>query len=274
MQQPISEDDIARHEAQAVQDNVAKTEDEHEAQQGSEELAALLTHLKARFATETGSDDLDLLDFSLHHLFCRLTTLYRQVLPNLAFPPYIKLLPGDDLPYYCHTWNQLEQLRRTLSRMEALAHMLTGAATNILDTLDAANPSSTTSDNTDVNHKIRTGSHNSGEAFLTGMKIHLNDWQHAHAEHRSFSTRFADLQPSVPNLAQIDTALDTLLNGACFMYGTILHDLLIEHATTEQVATLLLDLMQQADLLLQAIDLLLDPLHALMKCFALAAEMY
>src|SRR5947209_2180387 len=47
-------------------------------------LAIVLGQLVAYFSGRADVDDLDVLSFSLHHLFCRVHFLYQEALPNLS----------------------------------------------------------------------------------------------------------------------------------------------------------------------------------------------
>jgi hypothetical protein len=53
----------------------------------STELTVLFTHLKRYFDGRVDTDDLDILVFALHYLFCSADTLYQLALPDLAKHP-------------------------------------------------------------------------------------------------------------------------------------------------------------------------------------------
>src|SRR5579859_2047968 len=50
---------------------------------GAAGLAVILGQLVAYFSGRANIDDMDVLGFSLHHLFCRIDMLYRVILPDV-----------------------------------------------------------------------------------------------------------------------------------------------------------------------------------------------
>src|SRR5438067_10775226 len=66
-------------------------------------LAVILGQLVAYFYNRAHIDDLDVLSFSLHHLFCRIDHLYETALPRLAALSQSEARPGAPNEYEIST---------------------------------------------------------------------------------------------------------------------------------------------------------------------------
>src|SRR5205085_2952161 len=97
-------------------------------------LAVILGQLVAYFTDRADADDMDVLSFSLHHLFCRIDYLYCKALPALQNCTEQNLT--NDSRYRQHIWSGLQRINRTLDRMEPLCHLLSDATECILDAFD------------------------------------------------------------------------------------------------------------------------------------------
>src|SRR5579863_2119924 len=97
---------------------------------GAAGLSVILGQLVAYFTGRAGADDMEVLNFSLPHLFCRIDYLYCSSLPELmqaktigqSEPP----LPGEILRRQ-HTWNTLRAIKGAINRMEPLCQLLNNA---------------------------------------------------------------------------------------------------------------------------------------------------
>src|SRR5205085_1718004 len=81
----------------------------------------------AYFTDRANVDDLDVLNFSLHHLFCRVDYLYRAALPELLHnttPPITEQTHTDDLAYRQSTWSKLRTIKHSINRLEPLCNLL------------------------------------------------------------------------------------------------------------------------------------------------------
>jgi hypothetical protein len=118
------------------------------------------------------------------------------------------------------------------------------------------------------------GSQKSWNYAHTLLTERLIDWQEYHNRYHIFTDQFTDLITAIPSLAQMERAFDFLLENIHTIFGEVLLDFQAVSSSDDDVAiaTLLLDLMQKADLVLLHIDTLLDPLRILIKHYTLEAE--
>ena len=99
-------------------------------------LAIILGQLVAYFTNRAQIDDLDVLSFSLHHLFCRVDFLYNSALPTLASWTAATQGRSAQPEARQHIWTQLQTINRTLDRMEPLCHLLSDSTECILENFD------------------------------------------------------------------------------------------------------------------------------------------
>lgn len=250
----------------------------------------ILGPLKTYFEGHADTDDLAILGFTLHHLFYSIDALYQIVLPELAESlnqAQASQTELDTLLCQHRIWLRLREMQHLLERIEPLCHLLNGATTSILDALDihssarqqrelATHPGDKQQQDEDQPyeqylHVIEQEQWEQTIAMLTGS---LHEWQNYHDQRFSFTIRFAELITTIPALAQTDSALDLLLESAGAIFGDILLNFqAIAPGDDESIATLLLDLMQKADQLLLDVDILLEPMHALIKHHVPGPEM-
>ena len=267
---------------------------------GTASLAVMLGQLVAYFTDRADVDDMDVLSFSLHHLFCRVDFLYCKALPALQAytgdykgsikrsSPHSLLQTHHNPRYRQPIWSELQRINRTLDRMEPLCHLLSDAAECILDAFD----SSSATENIDVEESQAPGLSDKRadageeqswlsivdaerwEQALVALMESLEDWQQSYGSFIPFTTQFAQLGPLLPLVAQIDAAVKTILDCARMIFGDILPSFrAIAVGDEEVVAALLFNLMQQSDQLLVQFDTTLEPLNELIKQFALEARL-
>jgi hypothetical protein len=264
-------DEISQSEAP---DEPPSTEEDQYAE--SVELTIVLARLNSYCNGQVSVEDLELLGFSLHHLFYSVSALYRDVLPELAAigqPPLESRDGINDLLRLHRIWTRLQTVKRLLGKIEPLCHLLSNTITCILDALDA--PQSDYYLHT-VPPEIPTQSYQEYLRYLEDQEEwertvallgeHVNAWQRCYEQRLFFATCFAHLSTAIPSLPQVDSAFASLLDAASAIFSDILLDF---HAVSAgdaiAVATVLLDMMQKIDQILIQVDVLSEPLHALLK---------
>src|ERR1700730_15958035 len=101
------------------------------------------------------------------------------------------------------------------------------------------------------------------EQALTAVTESLGQWQQSYNQLALFMDQFAHVA-STPPLIQLDEVFNILLDSAAGIFGAILPGFhAIAVGDDDAVATLLFDLMHQADQLLLQFDAALEPLQAL-----------
>jgi len=258
---------------------------------GTTELSMILEQMAAYFTDRANVDDLDVLSFSLHHLFCHVDYLYRAALPELLHnttAPVTEQTHTDELAYRQSTWSKLRTIKHSINRLEPLCNLLSDATRCILDALDltghiaGTNPAITgeitlprlaamaQSEELDWLQSLNQEHWQQALATLTGC---LSYWQQSYSQLAHFANHFAHVLPAIPSLTQLDEVFNTLLDSTCTIFGDILPGFqaisagrVVDDAAD---ATLLFDLMQQTDQLLLQFDTALEPLHALIEHFAL-----
>ncbi len=243
----------------------------------------------AYFSERADVVDMDMLSFSLHHLFCRVDFLYRVAPAGLAEQgdrvgvPLIGTRPYDRLLHQHQVWNQLQAVRRTLHRIEPLCHLLSDATECILNALDLSSeitlPMSTlekplqqpSQDEQSWLHAIKQ---ERWAHALASLNECLEDWQlHQHTL-TPFFTHFANLVSAIPALERLEGAFDALLDSAGSIYSDILPGFqAISVGEDETAATLLFDLMQQSDQILSQLEIIEEPLDALLEHFTVETTM-
>src|SRR5712692_266425 len=99
---------------------------------GAAGLSVLLGQVVTYFSGRAQADDLDVLSFSLHHLFCGVDYVYRTALPELmSVSPTVSIEPAemeiDDLLRQQHIWTKLRAMKHTMNRLEPLCNLLNDA---------------------------------------------------------------------------------------------------------------------------------------------------
>ena len=241
-------------------------------------LAIILGQLVAYFTNRAQIDDLDVLSFSLHHLFCRVDFLYTNALPALA--SWTATIQGRPVSPDArqHIWTQLQTINRTLDRMEPLCHLLSDSAECILESFDLTSamiplPQEEEEANNEKGWLQLTDPERWEQAF-SAVTQHLLSWQQNHTALPAFTSQFARLLPTIPTLPELDDAFATILDNAGAIFGDILPGFRALLASDESmVAALLYDLMQQSDQLLLKFETTLEPMTALIKSYAIGPEL-
>lgn len=269
-------------------------------------LAVILGQLVAYFHNRAHIDDLDVLSFSLHHLFCRIDYLYETSLPRLAALSQSEARPGAPGEYEISTgqaarsdarrsvrhrqqvWTQLQTINRTLDRMEPICHLLSDATECILERFDASTDMigliepepgdeamgrPAEQDDEDAMKLVLTDAGRWDQAFAA-ITHSLLRWQGNYSKLAPFTVQFAPLLQAIPLLPEIDTALATILDSAGAIFGDILPGFrAILEADEAMIAALLYDLMQQSDHLLVKFDTTLEPMNMLIKYYAVSTSL-
>lgn len=243
-------------------------------------LATILGQLVTYFTNRAHIDDLDVLSFSLHHLFCRVDYLYNNALPSLA--SRAETTQGQsiqiDMRQREHIWTQLQAINRTLDRMEPLCHLLSDSTECILESFDLSSEMIPLPEDEQTQE---LGEANSEKGWLqiieperweqafSAVAQHLLSWQHNHTALPSFTLQFARLLPTTPTLHELDAAFATIIDNAGAIFGDILPGFrAILSSDESMVAALLYDLMQQSDQLLVKFETTLEPMNVLIKYYS------
>ena len=248
-------------------------------------LAIILGQLVAYFTNRAHIDDLDVLSFSLHHLFCRVDYLYNSALPALA--NWMATTQGrpmqTDARQRQHIWTQLQTINRALDRMEPLCHLLSDSTECILESFDLTSDMIPLPDDESTQEQEEASSEKAWlqivdpdrwEQAFSSVTQHLLSWQQNHATLPTFSSQFARLLPTIPALSELDIAFATILDNAGAIFGDILPGFrAILSSDESMVAALLYDLMQQSDQLLVKFETTLEPMNALIKFYSLGPEL-
>ncbi len=238
-------------------------------------LSLILGQIATYFQHRTYADDIDVLSFSLRHLFCRIDYLYRTVLPDLlsvSSAPIAEESRFEDLLRHQHIWTKLRTIKYTLNRMEPLCNLLGDATECMLDVLDMTGGATPASEENEQEW-MHTLSHERLEQALTAVMESLADWQESYNDLTLLVDHFSHLAPAIPELIQLDEAFTIVLDSAGAIFGDILPSFqALATGDDDAVATLLFDLMHQADQLLAQYDAVLEPLHALIEQFALKSN--
>jgi hypothetical protein len=255
---------------------------------GTGALAVILGQLVGYFTGRADVDDLDVLSFSLHHLFCRVDFLFRRALPSLmegTMSRETAQIPGNSALSRQNTWNQLHTINRTLDRMEPLCHLLSDATECILDAFDissammlmggneqpSVSPLQTEQEVNDEQNWLHIVDQERWEKALATITESLVSWEGYYHKATSFAVKFAHMPGIAPStLPQLDSAFATLLDSAGAIFGDILPSFrTISTADDATIAALLFDLMQQSDQLLVQFETTLEPLNILLQHFSI-----
>jgi len=248
-------------------------------------LAIILGQLVAYFTNRAHIDDLDVLSFSLHHLFCRVDFLYNKALPALAsWTATTQARPTQpDARQRQHIWTQLQTINRVLDRMEPLCHLLSDSTECILESFDLTSDMIPLPDDEKTQEREEANSEKDWlqivdperwEQAFSAVTQHLLSWQQHHTTLPAFVSQFARLLPTIPALAELDAAFATILDNAGAIFGDILPGFrAILSSDESMVAAMLYDLMQQSDQLLVKFETTLEPMNALIKYYAIGPEL-
>ncbi len=248
-------------------------------------LAIILGQLVTYFTNRAHIDDLDVLSFSLHHLFCRVDYLYNKALPTLAsWTATTQARPTPpDARQRQHIWTQLQTINRALDRMEPLCHLLSDSTECILESFDLTSDMIPLPDDEITQEREEANSEKGWlqivdperwEQAFSAVTQHLLSWQQHHTTLPAFASQFARLLPTTSTLPELDIAFATILDNAGAIYGDILPGFrAILSSDESMVAALLYDLMQQSDQLLVKFETTLEPMNALIKYYALGPEL-
>ncbi len=252
-------------------------------QAGTAGLAIILGQLVTYFSDRAGVDDMDVLSFSLYHLFCRVDFLYRTALAGLAegtVPTIAGQSPVDTLLHQQLTWTSLQTIKRTLHRIEPLCHLLNDVTECVLNALDltdkthASPGNSTDTDSDNEENWLHVLKQERWQQALTALTESLRSWQQYDDKIAPFVAQFPHLVSAIPALAQLDRAFNILLDSVGAIFGDILPGFqTISAGEDEAVATLLFDLMQQVDQLLLQLAITREPLQVLIEHFAIDKSM-
>lgn len=279
---------VASQKAKVGDTNIhgSEGEDPHKiSPTGEAGLAVILGQVVAYFSGRADVDDMDVLSFSLHHLFCRVDYLYRNALPELLHSPISttnELSPKDNLLQRQFLWSKLRAIQHTINRMEPLSNLLNDATKCILDALDMMSGNITSAENTisllqtageDEWNWLQALSQEHWNQALRALTESLSYWQQSYSRLARLTNYFAGVVPTTSLLIQLDEVFNAVLASSNAIFGDILPGFqAISSGDDVAVATLLFDLMQQADQLLAQFDLALEPLHTLIEHFALISN--
>jgi hypothetical protein len=263
--------------------------DEHQIslQEATGGLAVILGQLVAYFHSRAHIDDLDVLSFSLHHLFCRIDFLYGRALPTLMALTAGREKTGQslhsDVRRRQQIWAQLHTINRALDRMEPLCHLLSDATECILERFDASSEMLAFSDldaeleaaalqqeaQEEDGHSFTILDAQRWEQAFSAVSQCLMRWQEHYSALIPFAAQFPHLLSSIAALPEMDAAFATILDSAGAIFGDILPGFrAILTADEAMTAALLYDLMQQSDQLLMKFDTTLEPMNLLIKRYA------
>jgi hypothetical protein len=244
-------------------------------------LSALLENVTAYFADRARVDDIETLNFSLHHLFGQVNYLFRAALP--AILQIALTLPGqqpflDVIRQEQHIWTHLRAVKFSISRVELLCHLLNNAVERLLDDLDMTGMAATVETHDTAPHLFLPEegtiwqpslAQERWEQALRAVMTGIGQWHEHYEALPAFATQFAQIVPTIPTLLHIDETFSVLLDCAGAMFGDIVPGFQAVSANDDDaVCVLLLDLMQQSDQLQAQFDRAIEPLHALIERFA------
>ena len=241
-----------------------------------EGLNVLLEPLNVYFSQHIAHEEWQRFNFCLRQLLSSIDTLYLVLLPVLTgcTIPLVEHVPGSEhLRQRQQIWVSLRTITRLLEQTEPLCQLLNALTYGMLEALDDhTNLQSSEEQSAGGNKETRQLPPFQQEAWEQGysaLQERLDSWQQQQDTFRISTPQLADLAVDIPDLAHINSAFDLLLDQACSLFGEILPDFrFVTIDSNEGVAILLLDMMQKVDALLWQLDMLLEPLHSLMKAYA------
>jgi hypothetical protein len=239
-------------------------------------VSVILERMVAYFADRVHGEDLNVLSFSLRHLFGCMDYLYRSVLPELLKTP--EQSPMDDLVRRHTTWTKLRSIKQTLNRVVPLCDLLNDVVDRTLDALDLTSDAEVSFAKrtlqsalyADEQEWLRILNLDRWDLAIANLTACLHFWQEEYHQCSLFVDSFAQVLPVIPSLAQLDDIFVTILDSAGALFGDILPNFqALAPGDDEIAATILFDLMQQVDQLLLQLDLAIEPLHTLTEHFTL-----
>lgn len=246
-----------------------------------EALSELLENVIGYFAGRANIDDIDALNFSLHHLFRQADYLYRVALP--AILEIALILPGqqpflDVIRQEQHIWTHLRVVKFSISRVELLCHLLNSAVERLLDQLDITSATAAVEERDTLPRLLLPEEgmawqplldQERWEQALRTLMTSLGQWHERYESLPTFAAQFAQGIPVIPTLPQIDETFSVLLDCTGAIFGDIVPGFqAISSNDDDAVCVLFLDLMQQSDQLQAQFDHIIEPLHALIERFA------
>ena len=264
-------------------------------------LRLMLERLVAYFQQRANLEDKDTLIFGLCHLFSHVDALYCETLPALASIIHTRTSSSaikTRIAFRYALWTHLQQMQQHVERIESLCHLLNRTVPHLLSTLDMPDMAQVSKDEVVSMREPNDSAQNDTERWQQAyerLTTRLNAWQERNEERLTFassvtqqakdssspasvsSARYSPdtaLDPSSstirPLLTRIDASLMLVLDSAGAIFGDIVPDFQgFSHGDDEVVATLLFDLMQQADLLLIQCDALFRPLQDFIRHYML-----
>ncbi|HVB62019.1 MAG TPA: hypothetical protein VNE61_12545 [Ktedonobacteraceae bacterium] len=243
-------------------------------------LSALVGNITGYFAGRADADDIDALDFCLHHLFGQVDYLYRSALPAIleitfvtAGQPFLEVILQEQ-----HIWTHLRAVKFCVSRVELLCHLLNNVAERLLDELDMTSTAATVEACDTMPRLLLTKEgtmwqppldQERWEQALQTLMTSLGQWHEYYESLAGFAEQFPQVIPTIPTLPHIDETFGVLLDCAGAIFGDIVPGFQgISANDDDAVCVLLLDLMQQSDQLQAQFDRVIEPLHALIERFA------
>ena len=247
----------------------------------SAEIDGALRKLSRFFNDRIGVADREMVTFCLRHIFYNVNQMYTLFLPELTRcsmdtveEHYLRIqnmpmrnMPTKNIIIQYQIWSLLQEIEATLERIEPLCQLVISATTNMLNELDrtcsiedSAKPIGQQKEQDALESQQEES--DEWQWGLAQMKMKMSAW--LKNNETQFSIQFAILEPMIPALPQIDTALHMLLTSTCAIFGDILPDFQVsEMDEDEKVTILLLDIIQRCDQILLQIGILVEPLHIL-----------
>ncbi|MBE3561477.1 MAG: hypothetical protein IMW89_19985 [Ktedonobacteraceae bacterium] len=250
-------------------------------------LLILLERFRSYFARRASTDDSEILTFSMRYTFLCVSALYQVILPELTacIDEPVAAFSSENAPDYRYrVWTRFQDMRRCLERLGPLCALLGESAAGLLQTLnkkwttravnaiDDAGESRTRvlAWRRQTAHEYREHRERKEQAQINA---HLLKWRQEHDKRLSFTIQFADQITLIPAITGMDAACDLLLNYTCAIFGEILPTFQKLPSLSEtEIATLLIDLSQKADLSLLQVNALLEPLQLLIRYYGAGAS--
>lgn len=287
-------------EVYAAPDIEAQVQENNEQRVALNGLILMLDRLVGYFQQCADTDDRETLIFGLCHLFSHVDALYCETLPELSSiihtRPTVSAIKTR-MAFRYALWTHLQQMQQHIERIESLCHLLNRTIPHLLsmlDTSDIAQPDrEMATPMRHLNDYVQEDTERWQQAYEL-LTTRLNAWQERNEERLTFASSVtADENPGTasvnvshstaanapldsspviirPLLTGIDASLMLVLDSAGAIYGDIVPDFQgVARGDDEGVATLLFDLMQQADLLLIQCDTLYKPLQDLIRHYML-----
>jgi hypothetical protein len=243
-------------------------------------LAVLVGQIVVYFNERAESDDVDVVSFSLHHLFCRVDTLYRTALPDLLatrIEADTEQHAVSSIQSNYQLWLKLRAIKSALNQIEPLCHLLNTVTERMLDALDMTSIIAESENTLPRLSKpgmssewLQTLNQERWDHALSALTESLSLWQENYSQLVPFVEHFSQIVTRIPTLERLDETFSIILDCAGAIFGDIVPGFqAISANDDEAVCTLLFDLMQQSDQLQMQLDRLVEPLQSLIEHFAL-----